>query len=138
MRFAESNRLGQINKQEAKLCGSPEEALASVEPPECQQCAACCFSEQPRFVPVTGNDYARLGDEAEEFVHFIENRAFMLLSEGHCAALKFDEATRTFACQVYVDRPEICRNLARGSPACFGERYVKAERVLARLRVRGR
>jgi Fe-S-cluster containining protein len=101
---------------------------------DCQRCAACCFSELARYVRVTGNDYARLGADAVAYVHFIENRAFMLMTEGHCAALKYESESLQFVCQVYEDRPEVCRELERGSTACKGEHQAKGERSLATLR----
>ncbi len=105
-----------------------------VEPADCQHCAACCFSELDRYVRVTGNDYARLGADAVVYVHFIENRAFMRLTNGHCAALKFDSVSLQFTCQVYEHRPEVCRELERGSTSCEAERQAKGERPLVFLR----
>ncbi len=102
--------------------------------PECQQCAACCFSELTRYVQVTGNDYARLGEAAESYVQFIENRAYMRPVDGHCAALKFDMQWGQFICQEYENRPEVCRGLQRNSAACRAEREVKGERSLVFLR----
>ena len=48
------------------------------EPPDdCMRCGACCFSESPRHARVTGDDHGRLGDDAERFVEWIGNEAFM-------------------------------------------------------------
>ncbi len=106
---------------------------------DCQQCGACCFSETDRFVRVMGKDYAQLGETAEELVHFIEHRAFMRMEDGHCAALHVDPRTGRFTCQVYAVRPDACRELANGSPACRGERHMKEPLVLVNLRIaRGR
>ena len=96
--------------------------------PECVACGVCCFSTLERYVEVKGSDYERLGDEAERLVHFIGNRAYMRIVEGHCAALAVDVEERRFWCTVYDRRPAVCRDLARGSSACEGERAVKAER----------
>jgi len=53
----------------------------------------------------------------------------MKMSEGHCAALELraaaDGAVEYF-CTLYAQRPQICRDLARGSPQCAGERTLKA------------
>ena len=103
--------------------------------PECQQCSACCFSELERYVRVTGSDYTRLGEAAPTFVHFIGNRAFMRMRDGHCAALMLDAKSGRSACQVYEQRPQTCRDLERGSPSCLGERHAKVERVLVHLRL---
>jgi uncharacterized protein len=102
------------------------------EPLPCIECGACCFSTLPTSIRVTGDDYARLGEAAEGLVHFIGNRAFMRLTEGHCAALRIDPAGR-FTCSVYEARPGLCRELERGSPQCAGERFTKGERPAARL-----
>jgi Fe-S-cluster containining protein len=104
--------------------------------PECLACGTCCFSTLSRYVPVTGDDYARLGDLATTLVEWEENRAYMRIEDGHCAALRVDLAQRQFVCTVYEARPETCRALARGSPECAGERATKGERPVVALRVR--
>lgn len=99
-------------------------------PSDCLRCGACCHSAAERFVRVTGADWTRLGEEAERLAHFIGrgNEAYMKMSGGHCAALEVragaDQATEYF-CTIYERRPQICRDLARGSPECEGERAVK-------------
>jgi Fe-S-cluster containining protein len=106
--------------------------------PECIECGVCCFSTLDRYVEVKGSDYARLGDNAEPLVHFIGNRAYMRIADGHCAALAVDVEQRRFFCTVYDRRPDVCRDLARGSPACEGERASKKERPLRSLLRRAR
>jgi hypothetical protein len=75
---------------------------------------------------VNGDDWERLGAEAERKAHFIGNRAFMRMNDGHCAALEVRGSTssraKEFFCTLYEKRPQICRDLARGSPECEGER----------------
>lgn len=95
--------------------------------PECLRCGACCFGEGERYVPVTGDDHARLGDDAEGLTVFIGNRCFMRMDSGHCAALELTADDR-FVCSVYLTRPETCRELARGGAACRGELHQKRER----------
>jgi hypothetical protein len=93
--------------------------------PECLRCGACCFAQSERFVRVTGDDWARLGPEAGRVAHFLGHRAYMKMADGHCAALEIrrDAAGRAeFFCTLYARRPQICRDLARGSPECAGER----------------
>jgi len=109
-------------------------ALDDADTPECLACGACCFSTLSRYVPVSGDDYARLGDDAVRLVAWNENRAYMRIEDAHCAALRIDEATRRFVCTIYDSRPQVCRDLARGSPACNGERATKGERPLIALR----
>jgi Fe-S-cluster containining protein len=77
------------------------------------------------FVRVTGEDWARLGDEAEHRAQFIGHRAYMRMADGHCAALELrrtPEGRPEFFCTLYERRPQVCRDLARGSPECAGER----------------
>jgi len=88
----------------------------------------------PNFVRVSGDDHARLGERADELVWFDGIRAFMRMAEGHCAALVLDASAGRFLCSVYLDRPQICRDLARASGACLAERELKAERPLLALR----
>ena len=111
------------------------------EPPvDCTRCGTCCFSESPRHARVTGDDHERLGDEAESLVTWIGNEAFMRLAparrrdgaEGpvvhHCGALVLDADRGTFSCAIYERRPQVCRDLQRGSPECRGELGAKGER----------
>jgi Fe-S-cluster containining protein len=100
--------------------------------PHCLECGACCFSNLETSIRVTGDDYERLGAAADELVHFVGNRAYMRLSNGHCAALAVEREGR-FVCRVYESRPTICRDLERGSPQCEGERFAKGSRPQARL-----
>jgi Fe-S-cluster containining protein len=88
-------------------------------------------------VRVTGDDYARLGDAAEQLVHFEGTRAYMNMSDGHCAALEVHAVSGELRCSIYAARPQICRDLARASGECVAERETKAERPrLAVLRAR--
>jgi Fe-S-cluster containining protein len=93
----------------------------------------CCFSHLETYVRVTGGDWGRLGSEAERVAHFIGHRAYMKMTDAHCAALKprrTPEGGIEFFCTVYDKRPQVCRDLARGSPECHGELASKAERVV--------
>lgn len=107
-------------------------------PADCTACGACCFSESPRHVRVTGEDYERLGDDAEAWVTWLGNEAYLRLApvaggDGPraCAALRYEAETRRFLCAVYERRPAVCRDLERGSGACAGERAHKHPRALA-------
>ena len=117
-------------------------------PVDCTHCAACCFSESPRHARVTGDDHRRLGDDAERLVLWIGNEAYMRLEPVNdalhapvngplhrCAALTIDPLTGTFACSIYETRPDVCRDLARGSGACRGEIDAKKERPKRALAV---
>jgi uncharacterized protein len=74
-------------------------------------------------VRVHGDDYERLGAGAEALSHWLGNEVYMRMIDGHCAALRLEG--HAFVCSVYGNRPEICRSLERGSPACVSERFDK-------------
>lgn len=81
---------------------------------------------------MSGDDYERLGEEAESLVTWVGNEAFMRLggSDGaqHCGALSLDPAAATLSCSIYERRPQVCRDLERAGDACRAERAAKAER----------
>lgn len=110
--------------------------MTQVFVPECLRCGACCFGEGNRYIPVSGDDHARLGELSEELTAFDGTRCFMRMHEGHCAALKIEAGL--FICTVYEQRPGVCRELARGLGACQAEFESKQERSRsAQLRVLG-
>lgn len=98
------------------------------EIPDCIDCGACCFSTLPTYLRIDGDDHARLGEDAETFTHFIGHRCYMRVEDGRCAALTIEPAGPRFLCSVYENRPTTCRELEPGSPACLGERDLKAKR----------
>jgi len=57
----------------------------------------------------------------------------MKMAEGHCAALAVREGSgrREYYCTIYEQRPQVCRDLARGSPQCEAELEQKAARPAA-------
>lgn len=99
------------------------------ELPDCLACGACCFADRPDYVPVRGDDYTRLGEDAEALTVWHGNRCFLRMADGHCGALVLDVGSRQFVCSTYATRPDTCRTLERGSPECEGERFEKAERA---------
>ena len=98
--------------------------------PPCTACGACCFSTLPEYIRVFGTDWDRMDERAQGFAAFVDNRCYMRLEEGHCAALVVDvgEGGSSFKCGIYEMRPDCCRGLERGSGACRGELSVKADR----------
>ena len=88
---------------------------------------------------MTGDDHARLGDDADRLVVFVGNQAFMRLAGEagmrRCAALVVDVKTGAFTCSVYERRPAVCRELERGSGSCEGERHAKHARTRRALTV---
>lgn len=92
----------------------------------------CCFSKSKRYVTVTGNDWSRLGNAAETFADFCGRDAYMRMDSYHCAALKPRQTGPgevEYFCTLYPQRPQICRDVKRGSVECQGERMRKAEWV---------
>ena len=67
---------------------------------------------------------------------WIGNLAFMRIerasSDGidvsKCIALTIEPSTGSFACSIYETRPQVCRDLERGSSACRGELAAKSDR----------
>jgi Fe-S-cluster containining protein len=108
-----------------------------VDVPECLSCGTCCFSTLETYVRVTGDDYARLGERAEELVSFVGNRAYMRIAGDRCVALRVEADTGRFVCGIYETRPQTCRDLARGSPECQGEIATKGDRPRRTLRLAG-
>lgn len=104
-------------------------ATIRFEPPACLACGSCCFSAAARYVRVTGDDWSRLGDAAEIWVEWSGNRAYLRQARGHCAALQVrpgsEKAAPEFWCRIYEQRPQVCRDLARGSPECHAEWTLK-------------
>lgn len=126
---------GELKEEEGGVEG------AAFEAPECLNCGACCFSKADDYVAVTGDDWSRLGAAAERWAVFGNNRAFMRMEHGHCAALRLESAVETggvgrFVCSIYETRPQVCRDLARGSGECHGEWTLK--RVTAAKAVESR
>lgn len=103
------------------------------EVPACLDCGTCCFSALLDYVPVTGDDHARMGDRADELTHFSGNRVFMTMADGHCGALRLIVGTAQFVCDAYAIRPFTCRDLTRGESACLGELETKGERPMIAL-----
>ena len=52
----------------------------------------------------------------------------MRMTDSHCAALKIELSAHglaRFVCSIYEERPETCRDLARGSPQCEADWTTK-------------
>ncbi len=114
--------------------------MSAFPPKDCCDCGRCCFSDLPEYVRVFGVDLDRMDDRAAALTHFIGNRCYMRLEEGHCAALVIDPRARRFVCSIYEARPDVCRSLDRGTGACLGEYTEKADRpdvAIERLLRRG-
>lgn len=114
---------------------APVEHASAADSAACLRCGVCCHSTLETYVRVTGADWERLGDEAERVAHFIGHRAYLRMQDGRCAALALqtDAASghRLHVCTIYERRPQVCRDLARGSPACEAELLRKADHAPA-------
>ncbi len=101
--------------------------------PACLECGACCLSTLDTYVRVTGDDHERLAEHAERLTHFVGHRCYMRMEQGRCAALCVTGEGQ-FVCTIYAQRPEVCRDLGRGSSACQAELEQKSARRLTLLR----
>lgn len=104
----------------------------------CLKCGVCCHSELETYVRISGADWDRLGADADRVAHFIGNRAYLKMRDGHCAALEprtAPDGLPEYLCTIYDRRPQTCRDLDRGSPQCDGERALKQARVTRRSAV---
>ncbi|MEN9842032.1 MAG: hypothetical protein RL376_1832 [Verrucomicrobiota bacterium] len=116
------------------MSAAPDSAATLDDSAACLRCGVCCFSHLETYVRVTGEDWTRLGPDAERLAHFIGHRAYLRMTDGHCAALAVRTAAdgaRAYVCGIYERRPQTCRDLARGSPECEGERALKGDRPAA-------
>jgi len=98
-------------------------------PKDCRRCGLCCCSSAHAYIRVTGGDWTRLGEAADRLAHFIGNRAYMRMENGRCIALVSESAgggADTHVCSIYEYRPQVCRDLQRGSPECEAELVRKA------------
>jgi len=82
-----------------------------------------------------GADWTRLGDQVESLAHFIGHRAYMRMQDDHCAALtprRNAAGKQEYFCTIYAQRPQVCRDLQRGSPQCEAERELKGGLMVGR------
>lgn len=104
--------------------------MSAFEAPDCQACAACCFAPHDEHVRVTGDDHARLlPHEQEALTRWKGNRCYLRMVDGRCVALAVVDGA--WACTIYARRPQLCRDLARGSDACRHE--VETRHATTRL-----
>jgi Fe-S-cluster containining protein len=108
--------------------------LVAPELPSCVACGACCFSRLETYARIGGDDYDRLGAAAERLTRWTDNRCYLRIARGRCAALDVDGEHGEFRCTIYEQRPDICRNLERGSAQCLAERAAKVDRAMAAMR----
>lgn len=65
----------------------------------------------------------RLGEDGKIMTRKIAGSYYLTMQDGHCAQLQHLEGD--WVCSIYKNRPLVCRQLERGSPACMAERVLK-------------
>ena len=86
--------------------------------PDCLECGACCVKE-PLWVEVNRSDYRRLNNpEMLEPGDILPWAMKTKGGNGQCVALDGIVGQRV-CCTVYENRPEICRQVERGSEICI-------------------
>lgn len=100
-------------------------------PVDCTRCGACCFTEQPTYLPLFQVDLRRLVEHDLALIQRIGGRVHMRIEQGHCAALRADPKTARLLCSIYPRRPDVCRALARGSGECLQHHAQKRSRAKA-------
>ena len=51
-------------------------------PNDCLNCGVCCFSKSATYVRVNGEDWTRLGEEADQYARFVGQRAMVTQLSG--------------------------------------------------------
>lgn len=87
---------------------------------DCVSCGACCFSTNPKYLPLLNWDASRKLPEDSLFRE--GDRTYVRFDCGHCTHLQLDGGKAV--CGVYEERPEACRAFRAGSFEC-----VKARRA---------
>jgi Fe-S-cluster containining protein len=107
--------------------------MASVirpELPPCNECGVCCTSPhgygRGGYVVITALDYVRLPGRYQ--LRVISESSpnvdrFALTESGRCVALRGEPGVKT-SCDIYADRPSVCRSYERGSSDCYRERAL--------------
>ena len=93
---------------------------------DCVGCGRCCH-HPPSTVSLLEHEEARLGEARLVALTVLDPRPphfrFLLNDHGRCIAL--DEGTPgRHACSIYAVRPDGCRTVEAGSPACLEARRL--------------
>jgi len=112
----------------------PLDPVAGAPDPDGADCVACgrCCHHGPRTVHLLDTDEARMlaqpgGDEALRRLTVLDDRGpgwrFVKNTGERCAALDVRVPGR-FPCSIYAMRPDDCRIVEPGSPACLEARRL--------------
>ena len=125
----------------APISGAPD-----LDGADCVSCGRCCH-HGPQTVHLLESDDARMGPLLLAEYTVLDRRPpgwrFLVNTGERCGALDVSVPDR-YPCAIYERRPEDCRLVAPGSPACLEARTlghlgssVGFERPSARARSRG-
>lgn len=105
---------------------SPIEGSPDPDGADCVACGRCCH-HGPSTVHLLEADEARLGDELLAQYTYVSPKPpyfrFVKNDGVHCAGLD-TSVPGVYPCRVYERRPEDCRIVEAGSPACLEARRL--------------
>lgn len=119
-RVPQQIRLTRLSKRFAEKVITDE----SVAVPDCISCGACCvFGLIPinRREPEPLTNYLELTLDNADVV--VERALPRDSNDGRCVHL-FGKIGSEIGCEVYTDRPQVCRDFEPGSDRCFGYRRM--------------
>ena len=103
--------------------------VLNVEELDCRSCGACCKShpnyQEKDWVPVYRADVARMSaEEKEKYLLEISSNKFAikLTTDRRCVALS-GEIGSCVSCDIYANRPGVCRNFEKGASECHSARW---------------
>jgi Fe-S-cluster containining protein len=86
-------------------------------PPSCEGCGACCINkEDPKWVQITPADVTNMKPRVREYLQPGDEEDFALMQDEKGACLFLNNCNN---CEIYVDRPIICRQVLRGTVICL-------------------
>lgn len=104
----------------------PKEGVPRDDGSDCVECGRCCH-HGPRTVHLLEADEERLGEALLAAMTDLEANPpgfrFVRNAGEHCVALDTSVPGR-FPCRIYAVRPDDCRIVEPGSPACLEARRL--------------
>lgn len=105
---------------------SPVEGEPASDGSDCVGCGRCCH-HPPRTVTLLESDEARMGEELLRRLTVVHDRPpyfrFVVNAGDACGALD-RSVPGHYPCAVYAVRPDGCREVEAGSPACMEARRL--------------